>query len=909
MKKCLLLFSALLTSLAAMAQVPETSGPDDPPSYTQPQQPQLPVYELHPAQIGGEVQDYLSSRVEGYAAYHFNYAALNDYLLKNPYAIEFILKDNSGNTKFTLQRHDMRALDYTEGITHEGGENQITFQRTAETDLNYNVPTLKGTADNNPGTLVRLAIFKDNLVGLKWDTESNQVLYYTSLQDFIKLNGDDFVTDENPLLVFNLGNIISTQNSRCQQIQELIQEPPVVQKGYFKDCTPRFVTIAAEGDKPWCDQNGSNSASNILNSLFLAECVYTHYFNISFIVKHVNLLPTNGSLYNTNNATDILYKFRDNWNANHTNKDRDLALLFTGRRPDGGTVGIAFTNSLCSTYSAYGVIGKDPTRIRIITHEMGHIFGSLHDDEHYGSSSCSGSDVPIMCMYTSSYSPLYFSPHTRNIILNSINSHAYCLNDYANVNNSSEIVKSWTNNRNLKWVATWYMQEGDYMLAGNFDGENNDEEIFFANPDRNWVGIMDFSCDQGTDWYHLWGNGGNRSFGCWYRNYGDRYYAGDFDGDGKDEILSRTDNGSWAQIKEYLPGSWSWKERWSNNGGNTPIAYWYMGPQDTFTIGDFDGDGKDELLCVNPNGWAHLVKFNSSGGGWYSPQTIWSNNGSGWIGGLQISQIQRYLKGKMRTTTRDELYAFVSNSSSNFSAIMRFTGSTWTLTGGQGLGTSFTTTNVTPAHSSYKMMTGNLDNDGYSEYLAISNTWIGSYDYSNGGPGMSFNWSNGGSSYYNDWYLNQRSRQFLVKAAPTAPDQIFNIQYIKRSSGWWFWYKEWYEASLASMYRGELPNQNMKQAGPEMEIEKSTVIAVNDNMLIYPNPTHDVLNIDFNNIEIKQANISLIDIMGKTVLKQPLTGSNNTLSLQHLAGGLYIVQIHSENQPVFTTKIIVNKGK
>ncbi len=907
MKKSLLLLSALLFSFTAMAQVPETSSPDDPPSYTQPQENQTPVYELQPTQLSAEVQEYLHGRVEGFSAYHFDYASLNDYLLKNPYALEFILKSDNGATKFTMQRHDMRALDYTEGVTHEGGESQITFQRTTETDLTYNVPTIKGIVDNNPSILARLAVFDNNLVGIKWNTEGNEVLYYTSLQDFIKLNGDDFVTDENPLLVFNLSNIISTQNSRCVQIQDALQQTSTAQKGYFNECTPRFLTIAAEGDKLWCDQNGSNSANNILQSLFLVECVYTHYFNISFIVKHINLLPNNGTLYNTNNANDLLYKFRDNWNLNHTNKDRDLALLFTGRRPDNGTVGIAFTNSLCNTNWAYAVIGKDPTRTRIIAHEIGHIFGSLHDDEHYGSAPCSGNNIPIMCMYTSSYTPLYFSPHTRSIILNSINNHAYCLNDYANVNNANEVVKSWTNNRNLKWVASWYMQQGDYILTGNFDGENNDEEIFFASPDRNWAGIMDFSCDQGTDWYHLWGNSGNRTFGCWYRNYGDRYYSGDFDGDGKTEILSRTDTGSWAQIKEYLPSSWSWKERWSNNGSNTPIAYWYMGPKDTFLVGDFDGDGKDELLCVNPNGWSHLVKFNSSPGGWYSPQTIWSNNGSGWIGGLQISQIQRYLKGKMRTTTRDELYAFVSNSSSSFSAIMRFNGSGWTLTGGQGLGTSFTTTNVTPAHISYKMMTGNLDNDGYSEYLAISNSWIGSYDYSNGGPGMSFNWSNGGSSWYSDWYLNQPSRQFLVKAAPTAPDQIFNIQYVKRSSGWWFWYREWYEANLAAMYRRELPTKNMKTTEPELDFEKTAIISVNDNMLIYPNPTKDILNIDFNNLEVKQANASLIDITGKTVLQQPLTGPNNVLSLQALSEGVYIIKIDSENQPVITQKIVIQK--
>src|SRR5690606_32121228 len=97
---------------------------------------------------------------------------------------------------------------------------------------------------------------------------------------------------------------------------------------------------------------------------------------------------------------------------------------------------------------------------------------------------------------------------------------------------------------------------------------------------------------------------------------------------------------------------WSWIHKWGNTG-NRWIAGWYINTNDIYVIGDFDGDGKDELFCVNPNGWAALIKFNwvtVGSGGYYNPQVIWSNNGSHSFEGQQISSIQRWFKGRMKTT-------------------------------------------------------------------------------------------------------------------------------------------------------------------------------------------------------------------------------------------------------------------
>jgi len=413
-----------------------------------------------------------------------------------------------------------------------------------------------------------------------------------------------------------------------------------------------------------------------------------------------------------------------------------------------------------------------------------------------------------------------------------------------------------------------------------------------------WVGIMDFSCDQGTNWYHLWGNSGNGTFGTWVRNSGDKYLAGDFDGNGKADLFSVSGSAYWAALQEYNPSNWSWIHKWGNTG-NRWIAGWYINKNDTYVIGDFDGDGKDELFCVNPNGWSQLIKFNwvaVGSGGYYNPQTVWSNNGSGSFEGQQISSIQRWYKGKMKTTSRDEMFTI----GNGFTGVVRYNGSGWTFITGEGITTSFTTPNTTPAHASFRFMgTGNIDADNYDEYVAISQQWIGTQDYSGGGAGMNHNWNNGGNSMLNDWNLNTDVEYLLVKAAPNANKQVMGIKSEKKSSGWGPWYKDWWEPTLVGMYKGNTAFQNFRMAP-----QNNTTAAGYHSLRVYPNPTNDILNIGLEDGE-ENVTVTISDITGKLISQHTFSQHINSISLKELPAGLYILHAVFADHTSINTKISV----
>ena len=208
---------------------------------------------------------------------------------------------------------------------------------------------------------------------------------------------------------------------------------------------------------------------------------------------------------------------------------------------------------------------------------------------------------------------------------------------------SSVWTKLWGNGAS-GLIQTWQMGTGDKYLSGNFDGVAGDELLCIAS-NNLYVRLLYYN-NQSPNWYSMWGNGGNSWIGenGWNTYTNDKYYIYDMNNDGRDDLICFSANSMSCKIVTYDSGSWT--TLYGNGGGSTIVSTtgntWNMSSTDNYNVGDFNGNGKGDLLLINEvTGYAKLFEFNDTYGNndWVS---LWGNAGNGTIGSWNFSYLSRY---------------------------------------------------------------------------------------------------------------------------------------------------------------------------------------------------------------------------------------------------------------------------
>ena len=82
-------------------------------------------------------------------------------------------------------------------------------------------------------------------------------------------------------------------------------------------------------------------------------------------------------------------------------------------------------------------------------------------------------------------------------------------------------------------------------------------------------------------------------------------------------------------------------------------------------------------------------------------------------------------------------------------------------------------------------------------------------------------------------------------------------------------------------------------------------IAMEDNMIVYPNPAKEILNIDLHS-QFTSGNLELINSIGQTVYSTIINSSSTSIDTTPFATGLYYLKINSENNQ-FVKKVMITK--
>ncbi|MFT7671066.1 MAG: hypothetical protein ACI8X5_003782 [Planctomycetota bacterium] len=143
--------------------------------------------------------------------------------------------------------------------------------------------------------------------------------------------------------------------------------------------------LACDADYEYFQNWGSVSAvqSRIESVINTTNLQYERDVDITHAITTILVRSSSNDPYSKKRADQLLYQFRDEWNANQSGIQRDVAELFTAKTLAGSTIGIAWLGQVCNLDLAYSVVQSDfnnnfASATDLSAHELGHNWDANH---------------------------------------------------------------------------------------------------------------------------------------------------------------------------------------------------------------------------------------------------------------------------------------------------------------------------------------------------------------------------------------------------------------------------------------------------------------------------------------------------------------------------------------------------
>ncbi len=255
--------------------------------------------------------------------------------------------------------------------------------------------TYKGTVRGVPGSWARVSIRNGTLDGIIWTPEetyflepdarfsnnpaaSRTVVYRMSDVDGSVLHG-----------ACGLARSLSSGNAQLAQVAgggtAAPQAMPLTAAG--GTAPQQQASIALVADYDYFSVHGANSAADMQSIINQVAGIFEVQMGLSLQVTQTVVYSSSPDPFDgTTDPVTLLNEF-STYKADPTSPahDANLAQLFTGRSLNGGVLGVAWIGTLCDPMYSTGLtedFTTDNTSLVLLsTHEIGHIFGSYHDNE------------------------------------------------------------------------------------------------------------------------------------------------------------------------------------------------------------------------------------------------------------------------------------------------------------------------------------------------------------------------------------------------------------------------------------------------------------------------------------------------------------------------------------------------